>query len=286
MKTTPTLQPPYRNNRTILRLYAIVAFLVASPAFACGGIFDVECNLNNGGLSPENLGHQAEIIGQDVGNAVNELQANLTGPALEQMIINSRNSAINESMPMPPEMRRLLTGYASDYSMDRVRYKVGDNGFINLARLLEHGGFASAVTLIDVIVFRGPSEAADPSIWAHELTHVDQYGNDTHGFAVRYTRNFHVIEDPAYAKGNGYWEWRSSNRSQVSSNSGGWAQSTPPPVINPTRFIPGTQMLYCGCYGPGPAFALEPRCASGGVQVVICGGQCQGGGSPYGYVCQ
>lgn len=42
----------------------------------------------------------------------------------------------------------------AENSMNKVRYKIGDNGFANLAHLLEQGGVASAVTLIDVIVFR------------------------------------------------------------------------------------------------------------------------------------
>jgi hypothetical protein len=93
--------------------------------------------------------------------------------------------------------------------MNRVRYKIGDNGFVNLAHLLEQGGVASAVTLIDVVVFRGPSEADDLSIWAHELTHVDQYRSwGVHSFAVQYARNWRSVENPAYAKGDGFWAWR------------------------------------------------------------------------------
>src|SRR5262249_26609331 len=122
------------------------------------------------------------------------------------------NTAINGAMPIPPQIRQQLTGYASEDSMNRVRSKIGDNGFANLAHLLEQGGFAAAVTLIDVIVFRGPSEAADPSIWAHELTHVDQYRDwDVTSFAVQYARNWRSIEDPAYAKGDGYQAWAANS---------------------------------------------------------------------------
>jgi hypothetical protein len=191
---------------------SLSAFIPASGAFACGGIFDVKCNLEHGGLSPGNIAKQTEKAGQDaantvakagqdVANAINELQASvLSGPTLEQAIIASHNTAINGAMPIPPQIRQPLTGYASEDSMNRVRYKIGDNGFANLAHLLEQGGLAAAVTLIDVIVFRGPSEAADPSIWAHELTHVDQYREwGVHSFAVQYARNWRGVEDPAYA---------------------------------------------------------------------------------------
>jgi hypothetical protein len=92
--------------------------------------------------------------------------------------------------------------------MNRVRYKIGDNGFLNLAHVIEQGGFASAVTLIDVVIFRGPTEANDPSIWAHELTHVDQYQEwGVHSFAIQYARDYNGVENPAYGRGNGYWAW-------------------------------------------------------------------------------
>jgi len=212
------------------------AFIWTSAAFACGGFLDAACNLGNGGLSPGNIAKQTQQAGQDtanavakagqdtantvakagqdVANAINELQASvLSGPTLEQAIKSSHDTAINGAMPIPPQMRQQLTGYASEASMNGVRYKIGDSGFVNLARLLEQGGVASAVTLIDVIIFRGPTEAANPSIWAHELTHVDQYRDwGVHSFAVQYARNWHSVENPAYAKGDGFWTWQQQNQ--------------------------------------------------------------------------
>jgi hypothetical protein len=146
-------------------------------------------------------------VGQAFEHGKNELRG-LGGVPLEQSIIASHNTAINGAMPIPPQIRQALTGYASEDSMNRVRYKIGDNGFLNLAHMLEQGGFASAVTLIDVVIFRGPSEASDLSIWAHELTHVDQYRDwGVHSFAVQYARDYNSVEAPAYAKGNGYSAW-------------------------------------------------------------------------------
>jgi len=290
-------------KKTYYKGYVLIflAASVSNTAAACGGIFDVACNLQHGGLSPGNIIAQTQKAGQDVtntaqkatqdvANAINELQANLlSGPALEQAIIASRNTAINGAMPIPPNIRQQLTGYASEDSMSRVRYKIGDNGFVNLARLLEQGGLASAVTLIDVIVFRGPSEANDPSLWAHELTHVDQYRDGTHSFAVRYTRNWQTIENPAYEKGDNFFNWQANN--------GGMPNPTPTPFPNqlPTQqpqialgLQSGAGMLVCGCYGPGPAIAAEPRCASGAVRANMCPGACpgpMGPYAPYAYVC-
>jgi len=269
-----------RVSRNVVFLTALVTLIHAPLSFACGGIFDVGCNLQHGGLSPENIGRQATKAGQDVANAINELQAStLSGPALEQAIVASHNTAMSGSMPIPPNIRQQLTGYASEDSMNRVRYKIGDNGFVNLARLLEQGGFASAVTLIDVIVFRGPSEAANASIWAHELTHVDQYRAGAHSFAVQYARNWRSVEDPAYAKGDGFVAWQQQGHT-----------SSPTPVAWPQQAQPGLPpgfgMQVCGCYGNGPLVAPEPRCASGAVRISVCAGLCPGGGSPYAYVCR
>ena len=137
--------------------------------------------------------------------------------------------------------------------MNRVRYKIGDNGFANLAHLLEQGGAASAVTLIDVVVFRGPSEAADLSTWAHELTHVDQYRDwGVHSFAVQYARNWHSVEDPAYAKGNGYQAWAAKTN-----NNGMVAQlppSYPAPQVGAFCYTQG------GRFGPGPLQPIGSGC--------------------------
>jgi hypothetical protein len=191
----------------------LCTFVPASTSFACGGIFDAKCNLEHGGMSPGNIAKQGQKAIQDVGNLFNELQASTaTGPALEQAINGSHDTAMNGAMPIPPNIRQKLTGYASEDSMNRVRYKVGDNGILNIARILEQGGFADAVTLKDVIVFRGPTEAANLATWAHELKHVDQYASwGVHSFAVQYARNYRSVEDPAYAQGNGYWVWANAH---------------------------------------------------------------------------
>lgn len=268
------------------------SIFLASSCFACGGFFDVRCNLNNGGLSPGNISKQVNKAGQDVGNtitkagqdvgnAINELQANvLSGPTLEAAIIASRNTAINGSSSIPLNIRQQLTGYASEDSMNRVRYKIGDNGFVNLARLLEQGGFASAVTLIDVIVFRGPTEAADPSIWAHELTHVDQFADGAHSFAVRYARNWRSIEEPAYAKGDGFLNWWHQSQNNSSRTPASWPQQ------RQSGFPSGYGMKVCGCWGPNPPpFANEPLCVSGSVRVNVCPGFCAPMHPLYAYVC-
>jgi len=62
------------------------------------------------------------------------------------------------------------------------------------------GTGAEAVTLGDVIIFRDAQRAADPLLWAHELTHVEQYerlGMAT--FARQYLQQGWVLEQEAIA---------------------------------------------------------------------------------------
>jgi hypothetical protein len=84
--------------------------------------------------------------------------------------------------------------------MNKVRFKVGDGGELNLANNSIRVDHATAVTLIDVIIFKGPTEAADPALWVHEMKHVQQFEEwGVHSFAVQYMRSWNSVEDPAYA---------------------------------------------------------------------------------------
>jgi hypothetical protein len=224
----------------------------SSTSFACGGIFDVVCNVRSGGLSTQNLQKQSQIILNQVGHILTEPEVAAAGAGLAQFIIQSHNNAVNGSMPIPPTIRQYLTGYASDDSLNRATYKVGDNGAVNLAHLLEQGGMASAVTLIDVIVFLGPSEADLLDIWAHELTHVDQYRDwGVNSFAVQYVRNWWGVEDPAYAKGNGYLAWAQQNGNIQPPQS-----PQPPQGFGAFCYTPDG-----GRYGPGPVQPFGAQCS-------------------------
>jgi Domain of unknown function (DUF4157) len=263
----------------IVLCISLSAFIPASTASACGNIFDVDCNLHHGGMDPDNQRRQAEKVAQDAANALkkagqdaaktaekaaqdvaralDELQASvLTGPALEQAINSSHDSALYQSLPIPPEIRQQLAGYASEDSMNRVHYKIGENGFANIAQLIERGGLATAVTLIDVIVFRGPSEADNPALWAHELTHVDQYHEwGVHSFAVQYMRDLgRSVEQPAIAKGNGFWAWQEQHQGSSSAPSGA-PQSLGVPVPGQA----GSSQVGWTCEGKWRIMMMQPQ---------------------------
>lgn len=57
--------------------------------------------------------------------------------------------------------------------------------------------------------------------------------------------------------------------------------------VGPVGFPSGYGMKSCGCWGFNPPpLVQEPACQSGYVRLNRCNGVCQGGSSPYAYVCQ
>lgn len=127
------------------------------------------------------------------------------GLLLEQWLINSRDESVAGAAPIPAAVRAKLVGFVDKQVLDAARYKIDEHSDLNLANLNLHygdliGNDIAAVTLINVIVFRDAAAAADPFIWAHELHHVRQFREwGVHEFAMRYARDFHEVEDPAYA---------------------------------------------------------------------------------------
>ena len=131
---------------------------------------------------------------------VREVLVQGTAPALQAWLQGSRNSAVGASLPVPPHIAQQLRSFYSQDVINTARYKVGDNGVINAARsIMGTNGNVSAVTLIDVIVFRGPSEAASFPLWVHEMRHVQQFREwGVRDFSIRYTRDADAVERPAY----------------------------------------------------------------------------------------
>jgi hypothetical protein len=230
--------------------FASWTVLFAGEAIACPSDQYESCVLGACACLPK--------IGGDVGRGAehlkNELKGQIGGNALAPYIQQSRNDAMRGAMPIPFHIRQTLTGYASEDSMNRVRYKIGDNGVANLAHLTMQMGWGDpqAITLIDVVVFRGPSEANDPALWAHELVHVDQYRDwGVHDFAIRYARNSNDVEAPAYAKGRDYWAWANTNGGPTANNPVGGGSMAMSGAFCHTVF---------GRFGPGPVQPFGAPC--------------------------
>lgn len=133
---------------------------------------------------------------------------------LELWLSASRQGALAGAQPVPEFIRDRLKGVVDDALLETVRYRVGNQGVLNIASLsmgvsdAMYSRRVAAVTLIDVIVFRRESDALyNPSLWVHELWHVQQFRDWTlRGFAERYVRNPALVEEPAYRAGAAYLE--------------------------------------------------------------------------------
>ncbi|MHC8401518.1 eCIS core domain-containing protein [Pseudomonas sp. MDT1-17] len=126
----------------------------------------------------------------------------IAAPALALWLTQARAEAANAGVqPIPPHIRERLLRWYDPSVLDAARYKVSDNGQFNAATAMLQNPDVSAVTLIDIILFRDTQTAEqDIALWAHELKHVQQYQEwGVEGFAQRYTQDFNVVEAPAYA---------------------------------------------------------------------------------------
>jgi hypothetical protein len=102
---------------------------------------------------------------------------------------------------MPEAVRTRLKGQFPEALLVRVRYRVGSANEYNLAANAFKNR-AAAITLDDVVLFRSAQDAAtDARLWAHELTHVQQYERwGIRGFARRYTLDHRGVEAEATAR--------------------------------------------------------------------------------------
>lgn len=206
----------------------------ATPAFACpvgfynACVFGACACMPNSGTVIKTIPGGPEIVAQGA------------APALEAWIIASRNSSHGTAQPIPLHIRQALSRWYSPQVLDNTRYKVGDNGFFNAARNVMFNADVSAVTLIDVIVFRSADDTQNNiPLWAHELYHVEQFRSwGTRDFSIRYARDSGAVEAPAYQREN---EVR--NASPIGPSVG--LPGMPPVVVGgPTGA--GVPVRYCG----------------------------------------
>ena len=83
------------------------------------------------------------------------------------------------------DIRANLIGFIPDNILNRVRYRVGGGGDLTLQVNAIRYGEAAAITLDYVVIFKEQNGALyNPTLWAHELTHVGQYQSwGIHDFA-------------------------------------------------------------------------------------------------------
>ncbi|WP_411352551.1 hypothetical protein PNH50_06155 [Leisingera aquaemixtae] len=176
---------------------------------------------------------------RDIDKGRLEFMVQQGAPILEKWLKQSRNSAQSGALPIPEEVFEQLR-FSFDESLLRgVRYKIGDPGVVNIANLSIAYGGASAVTLIDVIVFRTEDDLKDIKLWYHELVHAEQFSEwGVKKFAIRYLRSWNSVEAAAYGRADKFFNNESivlemgMTNSARSVNSGGWTSGTSFDVSN------------------------------------------------------
>jgi hypothetical protein len=139
----------------------------------------------------------------------------LAAQVLAQYIAESRREILAAGThPVPPHVVQALSGYFPADLLRQIRYRSGGRNDMTLSSLAFQYGDATAITLIDVIIFDREADAQqDLKLWAHELTHVLQYrrwGID--GFAARYVADSRGVEQEAYSSADRFVAWRYSQR--------------------------------------------------------------------------
>ena len=130
---------------------------------------------------------------------------------LGQWIEATRDDAVRQGVrPVPPKMYRALVGYFPSSLLNGVRYGVGDSDAFSLPGLAFQYGDVAAITLGDVVLFRDQHVAeTDVKLWAHELTHVQQFQRwGTAGFAAHYVSDAAGVEREAYANADQFVAWQ------------------------------------------------------------------------------
>lgn len=127
-------------------------------------------------------------------------------PVLAGWIAAQRDALAPGAAPPPPAMVALLRGYFPASLLGSVRYRIGwpESAAGVAFRLAD----ARAITVDHVIVFRDARLAADPVLWAHELTHVRQFERwGPRAFARHYLENREAVETEAWAAAADYKMW-------------------------------------------------------------------------------
>lgn len=149
-------------------------------------------------------------IEEGASKTVNEAYVQEGAPLLQELIARSRDDALRAGVqPVPPDIRRNLAGFIPEQVLNLARYRVQGGGDLTLQVSSIRYGEAQAITLDYVIVFKEINDALyNPTLWAHELTHVGQYQSwGIRDFSIRYLRNYEGVEGEAYEAETRYVAW-------------------------------------------------------------------------------
>lgn len=198
---------------------SVALFICASTSVKAGGLLGDIVNvvvpgagttLDNAHRDIKNALPPYKVIEESASQSVNEVFVQSGAPALQELIARSRDDALrNGVQPIPHDIRQNLTGFIPDHVLNIARYRVQGGGDLTLQFNSIRYGEAHAITLDYVIVFKELNDALyNPTLWVHELTHVDQYQRwGIRDFSIRYLRNYDAVEREAYDSETRYMAW-------------------------------------------------------------------------------
>jgi len=129
----------------------------------------------------------------------------MLAPMAVTWVTESRDAAIARGVAtIPAEIHEALAGYVPEPILADVRWRVEDDA-LSLEYKFFSTGYATALTLDNVILFAAADRAADPKLWAHEIFHVMQYSQSgIDGLVARYLEDRSAVERDA---GEFRWQW-------------------------------------------------------------------------------
>lgn len=138
---------------------------------------------------------------QDVAEMVKKSSSKI----LAQTIIYLRDLTLQDAKPIPLDMQYRLAPYFPAGILHKVKYSIAWNPLVRstLREFIDTDRYSLAFTLDYVIVFADEGGIEDLWLWAHELTHVQQYerwGIET--FARFYITNHRDVEKEAHDYAN------------------------------------------------------------------------------------
>jgi hypothetical protein len=142
---------------------------------------------------------------ESTGRAIVETSLDIAAASLANALVLSRDAAwADGTQPMPPHIRQALLGWYPTDLLDSIEYRTGISEDSTLQSLAMRHGDATAITLIDTIVFANAWDAENNvALWAHEVKHVEQVRRwGLLEFARRYVRDHQSVEAEAYAIGD------------------------------------------------------------------------------------
>ncbi|MCU0905296.1 MAG: DUF4157 domain-containing protein [Tabrizicola sp.] len=142
---------------------------------------------------------------ESTGRAVLETGLDIAAASLANALVLSRDAAWAEgTRPMPPHIRQALLDWYPAELLDSIEYRTGIPEGSTLQSLAMRHGDATAIALVDTIVFANVWDAENNvALWAHEVKHVEQFRRwGLMGFAQRYVRDHAAVEAEAYAIGD------------------------------------------------------------------------------------